>query len=69
MSIKSMNALLAAAVVTTLGGAGYVPAAVASGDTVSVAQSENAGRWRKAARRPPLRASAPSSSRRSRARA
>ena len=45
MSIKSMNALLAAAVVTTLGGAGYVPPAVASGDTVSVAQSENATAW------------------------
>jgi len=45
MSIKSMNALLAAAVVTTLGGAGYVPAAVASGDTVSIAQSENATAW------------------------
>jgi subtilisin family serine protease len=45
MSIKSMNVLLAAAVVTTLGGAGYVPAAAASGDTVSVEQSENATAW------------------------
>ena len=45
MSIKSISGLRAAAVVTTLGGAGYVPAAVASGDTVSVSQSENATAW------------------------
>ncbi len=45
MSIKSMSVLLSAAVVTTLGGAGYVPSAQASGDTVSVAQSENATSW------------------------
>ena len=42
MHFKSMSVLLAAAVVTTLGGAGYAPAAQASGDTLSVAQSENA---------------------------
>ena len=45
MSIKSMSVLLSAAVVTTLGGAGYVPSAHASGDTVSIAQSENATAW------------------------
>ncbi len=45
MHFKSMSVLLAAAVVTTLGGAGYAPAAQASGDTLSVAQSENANAW------------------------
>jgi len=45
MHFKSMSVLLAAAVVTTLGGAGYAPAVQASGDTLSVAQSENPTAW------------------------
>jgi subtilisin family serine protease len=45
MHFKSMSVLLAAAVVTTLGGAGYMPVAQASGDTLSVAQSENPTAW------------------------
>jgi subtilisin family serine protease len=40
-----MSVLLAAAVVTTLGGAGYAPAAQASGDALPVAQSENPTAW------------------------
>ena len=45
MHFNPMSVLLAAAVVTTLGGAGYVPVAQAAGDTQSIAQSENPAAW------------------------
>jgi len=45
MPMKSTNALLAAAVVTTLSGAGFVPSVSVASDTVSIEQAENANAW------------------------
>jgi len=45
MPMKSTNALLSAAVVTALSGAGFVPTVSVASDTVSIEQAENANAW------------------------